>query len=185
MELRNLLSQHFGLDLPATFTFDHPSLAAMAAYLASRLAAMPSPSGTAGDGAVCEGEQMVGSSAPERQLWEPGAQPEQLQATELVAVSGRYPQPQLAAQLEHGYCHGGASSFWAGLCHSADLQSVLPLSRWDMDAWFAPEAGLTPPSSRGSMYTRFGACCPDVHAFDAAAFRLSATEAQAVDPQVR
>lgn len=185
VELRNLLSQHFQLDLPATFTFDHPSLAAMAAYLASRLSAASPAAAAAGSSVFVEDREVDDTSGPERQLAEPAIQPHLLQATEVVAVSGRYPQPLLAAQLDGSYGSGGADSLWAGLCHSADLQSVLPLSRWDMDAWFAPDQGTASPHSRGTMYTRFGACCLDVHAFDAAAFRLSATEAQAVDPQVR
>lgn len=186
VELRNLLSQHFQLDLPATFTFDHPSLAAMAAYLASRLtAASPAAAAAAGSSVFADYREVEDTSGPARQLAEPAAQPHVLQATEVVAVSGRYPQPLLAAQLDGSYSSSGAGSFWAGLCRSADVQSVLPLSRWDMDAWFAPDQGTASPHSRGTMYTRFGACCLDVHAFDAAAFRLSATEAQAVDPQVR
>ncbi len=185
MELRNLLCQHFQLDLPATVMFDHPSLAALAAYLAGRLPAA-SPASAAGGSMLLVDQPMESAGGPGREIWEPASQPALLQATEVVAVSGRYPQPLLAAQLDGSYNNGGASSFWAGLCRSADLQSVLPLSRWDMDAWFAPEPGSAGSiSSRASMYTRFGACCLDVHAFDAAAFRLAATEAQAVDPQVR
>ena len=38
VELRNLVSTRFGVELPATITFDHPSAGALAQYLASMLA---------------------------------------------------------------------------------------------------------------------------------------------------
>ena len=41
MELRNSVSAAFGLELPATATFDHPTIAALAAFISSRVA--PSP----------------------------------------------------------------------------------------------------------------------------------------------
>lgn len=186
MELRNLLADHFQLDLPTTFSFDHHSLAAMAAYLATRLTGPSQTMGQSSSGAEASWLLAGSSSGPGRQLWEGPAQPNLPSATELVAVSGRYPESPWAADTAGSCAFGGAAGFWAGMQQSADLQSVLPLSRWDMDALFAPElGGSSAAHSRGSMYTRFGAVCLDVAAFDAAAFRLAAAEAQAVDPQVR
>ena len=37
VELRNAVTSSFGVDLPATVTFDQPSVAALATYIASRL----------------------------------------------------------------------------------------------------------------------------------------------------
>ena len=37
MELRNAVSAKFGIELPATVTFDYPTIAAMAGFLASRM----------------------------------------------------------------------------------------------------------------------------------------------------
>ena len=39
VELRNAISGHFQLDVPATLTFDYPSLASMAGFLAPQLGA--------------------------------------------------------------------------------------------------------------------------------------------------
>ena len=38
MELRNAVSAKFGTELPATATFDHPTVAALATFVATRLA---------------------------------------------------------------------------------------------------------------------------------------------------
>jgi hypothetical protein len=38
VELRNAVSAKFGTELPATATFDHPTIAALAAFVATRLA---------------------------------------------------------------------------------------------------------------------------------------------------
>ena len=37
VELRNALGARFGVDLPATLTFDHPSVSALAGYLGARM----------------------------------------------------------------------------------------------------------------------------------------------------
>ena len=37
MELRNAVSARFGTELPATATFDHPTVAALAVFVASRI----------------------------------------------------------------------------------------------------------------------------------------------------
>ena len=73
------------------------------------------------------------------------------------------------------------ASFWQTAAESGDLQTVVPLERWDMDAAYAPDqvaGGLT-------IYARFAALCADVMDFDAAAFRIPRAEAVSMDPQQR
>lgn len=176
MELRNKIAARFEADLPATLMFDHPSLAAIATYLAEHLDSLTTGCGGAAQGYASDAELGL-------QPWE-GSQAELPSATELVAVSGRYPEPPIPnTMLGEGAAaaSAGGAGFWAGMRESADLQAVVPLSRWDMDAIYAPDLG----ADRMTIYARFGAFCRGVDAFDAAAFRLAATEALAVDPQVR
>lgn len=40
VELKNAVSSKFGIELPATVTFDYPSTAALATFVASRMAHM-------------------------------------------------------------------------------------------------------------------------------------------------
>jgi hypothetical protein len=185
VELRNTIAARFEADLPATLTFDYPSLAAIAAFLAAERAAFLaehlSSGTTGGSGRAAQG--YASDAELSLQPWE-GSQPELPLATELVAVSGRYPKPLAGSSSLLGGSTGasaGGAGFWAGMRESADLQAVVPLSRWDMDAIYAPDLG----ADRMTIYARFGAFCRGVDAFDAAAFRLAATEALAVDPQVR
>ena len=177
MELRNTIASRFEADLPATLMFDHPSLAAIAAFLAEHLgSATNGGSGSTAQGYASDAELSL-------QPWE-GSQPDLPLATELVAVSGRYPEPPAGGSSLPGdsaVASAGGAGFWAGMRESADLQAVVPLSRWDMDAIYAPDLG----ADRMAIYARFGAFCHGVDAFDATAFRLAATEALAVDPQVR
>ena len=87
--------------------------------------------------------------------------------TALLAASCRYP--------------GGVASpddFWATVHGSADLQSVIPLDRWDADAMLS----IGPESDK--IYARFASTMRGHAVFDAAAFGLSQTEAIAIDPQV-
>ena len=45
VELRTQLSTAFGLDMPATLTFDYPSIAALAAFIAPQTASAPAHAG--------------------------------------------------------------------------------------------------------------------------------------------
>ncbi|KAK9841826.1 hypothetical protein WJX81_005522 [Elliptochloris bilobata] len=102
--------------------------------------------------------------------WQPDSS-EATCACKLVAVACRYP----GSEPNDGQAH-----FAETLRGEANLPSPAPLQRWDMEKYYAPEAagGLT-------MYVRLGAFVPDIDSFDAALFRLSLAEGQAMDPQTR
>ena len=77
--------------------------------------------------------------------------------------------------------HADLAGFLHAASNAADLQTVVPLERWDMEAAYAPEQA----AGRMSIYARFAALCNDVFEFDAAAFRVPRAEAVVMDPQQR
>lgn len=155
VELRNNLAQRWEVELPATLVFDHPSIASLTAYLVEKVVPTRMLPSVALDGGATE------ARAPEQHG----------HATELVAVSGRYP----------GTSSHMMSGFSDTVSCSGNLQTVIPLNRWDMDEVYTPELS----AGRMGINARFGATCRGVDLFDAGAFRLAATEAVAIDPQVR
>ena len=154
VELRNAIERNFEVDLPATLMFDYPTTAAIAKFMTERM----SLAITAALGGVRGEDQM---------LDEP---PRHSTATEVVAVSSRHPGPSLTP--------GG---FMHSILASADLQSPVPLSRWDNETVYTPDL----VSARLTVTTRFATFCEGLEAFDTAVFRLSMTEAVTIDPQVR
>ncbi|MDP3718284.1 MAG: SDR family NAD(P)-dependent oxidoreductase [Acidobacteriota bacterium] len=78
---------------------------------------------------------------------------------------------------------GGASdpeSFYEVLREGRDAISTVPPDRWDVDAYYDPEAGAP-----GKIRSRFGGFVPGCENFDAALFDISPREAESLDPQQR
>ena len=153
VELRNAISQHYNLDLPATLLFDYPTISSVANYLSKHMTR------------VMETENVVTLHAPLAPLAETLST-----STEVLTLSSRHPGPSL-----------GVEGFTHSIAVSADLQSPVPLSRWDIDAIYTPN--VVP--SRLTVTTRFGAFCNGVELFDSSCFMLSNAEATAMDPQTR
>jgi len=78
---------------------------------------------------------------------------------------------------------GGATTpdrFWALLRDGRDGVGPVPPDRWDSDRFYHPD-----PSRPGTISTRHGGFLEQVDRFDAAAFGISASEADSLDPQQR
>ena len=166
VELRNLISRQFSTELPATIMFDHPSIAALASFIASQITlAHPAPTLNPLTAAGLHGA-LQPSQPSSHQL----QQPTHSAAAFVVGAGSCYPTPT-----------SGLESFWEALTSSRDIQSLVPYSRWDMDAVYAPDPG----PGRMTIYARFGGFCRDVDLFDAGLFRMAPTEAASVDPQQR
>ena len=74
----------------------------------------------------------------------------------------------------------GPEAFWQSLRDGVDAVTEVPADRWNIDAYYDPDA-----EAPGKMSTRYGAFLEGVDLFDARFFRISPREAAAMDPQQR
>ena len=81
VELRNGLASTFGLELPATLVFDHPTITALAGYVVEHAPAASS--------AAEAGEAQLAAASPRSGTIQPGLA--DTSVTALVGVSARYP----------------------------------------------------------------------------------------------
>ena len=112
VELANAVSKAVGRDLPSTLVFDYPSVAAMAAHVASL---------------VTPAAELLTSAIASKQL--PGQVGQ--------ALSARDPHYCSAVGLEiAGRCPlvSEPSMFSRASTHSGDVIATLPYERWDIDA---------------------------------------------------
>lgn len=96
-------------------------------------------------------------------------------SSSIVSLACRYPAASSAAAGNVT----GQQGFWGNLADGVNLQAPVPLARWDINRWYAPN--LEPHR----MYVPFGSFVDGVDVFDASLFGLAAGEALALDPQAR
>ena len=109
VELRNAVNERFGVDAPATLVFDNPSIAALASWLEKQLGSTP-PEHTLAASAQLGVDQSASHPAA---------------LTAITGVSCCYP-------AEMSYCSNGVSAFWHQAISGRDVQSAVPLCKWDI-----------------------------------------------------
>lgn len=119
VELRNSIVELYGVQAPATLAFDHPSIAALAVWLAGELAASSSSSG---GGAATSGGHDVRPATPVATVNRPG---QDSTFTAVASVSCRFP-----CSIE-GVDGSGLAAFWQQAALGMDVQSAVPLCKWD------------------------------------------------------
>ncbi|CAL8465605.1 g5141 [Coccomyxa elongata] len=107
------------------------------------------------------------------------AGPENILALAERAVEPSAVDVMSAAAMYPGAERSGMEGFWEGLAACRDVAETTPADRWDADFHYSQQG------AKSGTYARFGAYCADVTAFDAAYFRLPASEALALDPHTR
>jgi hypothetical protein len=170
VELRNGLEARFGLQLPGTLVFDHPSVAALSGYLHARVSASAEagPQQAAGHflGRSRRSSSIRAAAGPlGRAMGGPPAAPPRMMLVE--AVASRCPL------LDGTPLRGASSAGWQ--LPRRDPVTAVPLARWDLEQALQQQATAA----------RFGAFLGGVDLFDAPAFGLSGAEAALMDPQQR
>ncbi|KVM47426.1 non-ribosomal peptide synthetase [Burkholderia ubonensis] len=163
VDLRAHLEKALGAPLSVALLFDHPTVNALADFLAeqSSAAATDAPAArTAPAQAVSPRPAAPAAATREAGTPEPIA---------IVGMSCRFP----------GAAHD-LDAYWQLLNDGVDAISEVPRERWDIDAYYDPD-----PEAPGRMYCRFGGFLDGVDQFDPAFFRITPREAAAMDPQQR
>jgi len=143
VELRNAVGAAFDIQLSATATFDYPTLTSLAAHIAQHAA-----------------EEAGGKPADNglNVLLGPGAIHNAAAGlTALMAASARYPAPGTnnvgsamparadlpPASLTSGLGNADLAGFYNAIEIGADIPSVVPPQRWDVDSHYHPGGEAT------------------------------------------
>ncbi|OXI15941.1 hybrid non-ribosomal peptide synthetase/type I polyketide synthase [Burkholderia sp. AU15512] len=164
LDVRTQLENALGIPLSVALLFDHPTVNALADFLAEQA------SGTAADAHAAPAQAVPPQQQP--QPIAPAIESRDAGTPEPIAIVGmscRFP----------GAAHD-LDAYWNLLNDGVDAISEVPRERWDVDAYYDPD-----PEKPGRMYCRFGGFLDDVDQFDPAFFRITPREANAMDPQQR
>jgi acyl transferase domain-containing protein/thioesterase domain-containing protein len=154
----NALGKLLGRPVPATITFDNPSIAALADYVSTIIG------GDCGHETAVEFEPQPAEEAARRVTSAPESEP-----IAVIGIGCRFP--------------GGVETpdqFWEVLALGLDVTTDVPAERWDMGPYYNPTRGIP-----GRTYTRRGAFLDHVHEFDAKFFGFTQAEIRSVPAEQR
>jgi acyl carrier protein len=155
VELRNAVQSAFGMELPATVTFDYPTVDALASFVLSS-----TTNSTSSLGAYTNTAYLGNNSSP-------------ITGSPLSAITGW--SGIAASTAEHAETTLSSRFFSA-----ADLIRPVPFDRWDIERVNSVTSDI-----QGSGSLRMAAWAEGVALFDESAFRLSKSESLGMDPQCR
>jgi len=152
------LNTRFGLDLPATAVYAHPTLDALAAHIATQKP-VPAPVAPAAPPVAPAPAVIVRRDRCERSAAD---------AVAIIGASGRFP--------------GGRdlAAFWEMLRAGRDCIAEVPPSRWDVERFYHPD-----PLHPGTTYCKWMGAIDEIECFDAGVFTITPREAELMDPQQR
>ncbi|RKQ70071.1 SDR family NAD(P)-dependent oxidoreductase [Oceanibaculum indicum] len=168
----------FGIDLPATSVYAHPTVGDLAAHVARLLPedapaaepeppAQPEPAPAPAVVAPVVAEPVVATPAI---LPTPAPRPsrETRGAVAITGASGRFPK---AADLE---------AFWENIRSGRDCIEEVPADRWDIARHYHPD-----PQHPDTSYCKWMGAIDGIDRFDAGFFTMTPREAELTDPQQR
>eukprot|EP00951_Prasinocladus_malaysianus_P019335 scaffold155977_cov54-Prasinocladus_malaysianus.AAC.1 len=165
VELRNVLEEKLGMELPATLLYDYPTVEAVVEHLKFL---MPN---------VLPGYAARKPDVADRPAVSAGELTEQVME-EVGDVLGEVVEDKTAMQTVVESAGARLPYDIPGEGVAKDMSRIVPFSRWDVDAQ-SFRSGIT------STASRYGVWLEDVVAFDGAAFGMSDMECVLMDPQQR
>jgi acyl transferase domain-containing protein/acyl carrier protein len=159
VEVRDAVGRALERPLYSTLLLDHPTVDALATFLAGAPPAAGTPAAPAPPAARTP-------AAPARAIAQRSA------TQEPIAIIG------FGLRLPGGAID--ARSYWQLLAHGVDAITDIPSERWDWALHFDPD-----PEAPGKMYSRWGGFVDGVDRFDPQFFGISRREADRMDPQQR
>ncbi|QGZ36670.1 SDR family NAD(P)-dependent oxidoreductase [Stappia indica] len=157
------LNALFGIELPATVVYAHPTVGALAAHVAglvpAKAAAQP----------VAPVMAQIAAPAPAAvAVIAPAAKADEQPAVAIIGASGIFPKA------------GDLDAFWRNIREGRDCIEEVPVSRWDVARFYHPD-----PAHPGASYCKWMGALDGVDQFDAGFFGITPREAELMDPQQR
>lgn len=165
VELRNAVQIAFGMELPATVTFDYPTVDALSSFVLSSTTNSIADRSQGGGNPPSLGAYINTSYL--------GSTPSQITSSPLSAITGW--SGIAASAAKHAETTLSSRFFSA-----ADLIRPVPLDRWDIERVNSVTSDI-----QGAGSLKMAAWAQGVAFFDESAFRLSKSESIGMDPQCR
>lgn len=177
LQLVEAIGSKINIDLPPTLLFEFPNIAVLTDHLLNQFAELfqaetenPHKKQTVFNGEnILPGTTRHAHVTMEKLTTGKQDEKEAFASRDIavIGVSGRYPKAR------------NLNEFWENLRSGKDCITEIPASRWDKSAY----EGIQSPS--GKMISRWGGFIDEVDRFDPLFFRISAREAEVMDPQER
>jgi acyl carrier protein/LPS sulfotransferase NodH len=169
IELSHSMEKCFDTHLPATVTFDHPTIAGLAKFIHDHISCVQvSPC------SVAESDYSSAMNGPVEVDYSSAMNgPVEVRSLALRCGSGSYRQ-----------C-SSADEFWAMLVQGIDAVQKVPFDRWDVDTVSSVGTQQRVRDHLHAKYSRHGTFIRDLDIFDPEFFGLYESEQSALEPQQR
>ncbi|WP_346900170.1 SDR family NAD(P)-dependent oxidoreductase [uncultured Roseibium sp.] len=164
------LNTRYGIDLPATAVYAHPTVGGLVDHVATLVPAVAAPA-IEGKPVAAEAVQSpvdvpavsAGASAQPAEDRRPATD-----AIAIIGASGKFPKAR------------DLGEFWENIRSGQDCIDEVPPSRWDIGQYYDPD-----PQAPGKSYCKWMGALDGAGEFDARFFNITPLEAELMDPQQR
>ncbi|WP_417675559.1 SDR family NAD(P)-dependent oxidoreductase [Roseibium sp.] len=164
------LNTRYGIDLPATAVYAHPTVGGLVDHVATLVPAAAAPAIEAEPVAA---EAVQSPAAVPAVSATASTQPAEdrrpsTDAIAIIGASGKFPKAR------------DLGEFWENIRSGRDCIDEVPPSRWDIDKYYDPD-----PQAPSKSYCKWMGALDGAGEFDARFFNITPLEAELMDPQQR